>query len=102
MLDLALLPIVILVIKFLLTAEIIIPEPLRPVPSPAPVAIRKIVAPIDDGQPWGVSKQLDEHTWRIKVGQDAKMSTANELFLASCPTLILQVCSSNCLETPQG
>jgi uncharacterized protein YkwD len=40
------------------------------------------VAPIDDGQPWGVSKQLDEHTWRIKVGQDAKMSTANELFLA--------------------
>lgn len=33
-----------------------------------------------DTAPWGIAKQLDEHTWTIKVGQDAKMATEREIF----------------------
>lgn len=77
-----LLPIVILIIKFLLEAKIIISPSPTPVPTPTPVAVRRIVTPVDDGQPWGVAKQLDEYTWKIKVGQDEKMATSNEVFLA--------------------
>jgi len=31
---------------------------------------------------WGVSQQLDEHTWTIKVGEDAKNGTAQEILSA--------------------
>jgi uncharacterized protein YkwD len=31
---------------------------------------------------WGTSKQLDEHTWTIQVGQDTKNATAQEILSA--------------------
>lgn len=31
---------------------------------------------------WGVSKQIDEDTWTMKIGMDARMATAEELFNA--------------------
>ena len=31
---------------------------------------------------WGVSKQIDDHTWTIKIGEDATMATAKEIFEA--------------------
>ncbi len=31
---------------------------------------------------WGISKQLSEHTWTIRVGQDATNGTAQEIFVA--------------------
>jgi uncharacterized protein YkwD len=37
--------------------------------------------PTDTG-PWGVSKQIDEHTWTIRVGEDATMATPEEIFRA--------------------
>ena len=37
---------------------------------------------VDDGQPWGVAKQIDDVTWRIKVGQDAQMGTPAEILIA--------------------
>jgi len=33
---------------------------------------------VDDGYPWGVSRQVGEHSWIIKVGQDSKMTTPME------------------------
>lgn len=36
----------------------------------------------DSGEPWGVSKQIDEHTWSMKVGEDSTMATANEILIA--------------------
>lgn len=35
-----------------------------------------------DSGPWGISKQVDEHTWTMKVGQDAIMATPAEIFAA--------------------
>lgn len=32
-----------------------------------------------DSQPWGVSKQIGELTWTIKVGQNEAMATAKEI-----------------------
>ena len=37
--------------------------------------VNKVVNNIDDGQPWGVAKQIDDVTWQMKVGQDAQMGT---------------------------
>ena len=85
--NIILLPIVVWIINFLLTVKISIPAPLRPATSPSAtigtsVPVRKIVTPVDDGQPWGVAKQLDEHTWKIKVAQEPVMATADEIFRA--------------------
>jgi uncharacterized protein YkwD len=41
-----------------------------------------VVTPIPDNEPWGVSKQIDEVTWTIKVGEDEKMATTKEIFEA--------------------
>lgn len=35
-----------------------------------------------EGQEWGTSKQLSEHTWTIKVGQDTKNGSAQEILTA--------------------
>lgn len=37
---------------------------------------------IDNGEPWGVAKQIDEHTWTMKVGDDPAMATTNEILTA--------------------
>lgn len=76
-------PFVILVINFLLTTRIYVPVPSIPATSPtASMPVRKIVTPVDDGQPWGVARQIDSVTWRMKVGQDAQMATPGEIFSA--------------------
>jgi uncharacterized protein YkwD len=59
-------------------------------PSPTPMPKRRsisknnIVVPKEQLTPdkWGVAKQIDDVTWTIKVGQDAKMATPQEIFQA--------------------
>jgi uncharacterized protein YkwD len=44
---------------------------------------KKIIAtPTPDNEPWGVAKQIDDHTWTIKVGEDMTMATAGEILTA--------------------
>ncbi len=45
-------------------------QPVLPRPSPVP----------EPTGPWGISRQVDEHTWTIKVGQDSLMATPSEIF----------------------
>lgn len=51
-------------------------------PTPQPTPKPKIVAqaPKDNGEPWGVQKQVDDVTWTMKVGHDATMATPREIF----------------------
>lgn len=58
-------------------------------PTPLPVEKevvieKKIVVPEEELTPeeWGVAKQIDDVTWTIKVGQDTRMTTADELLVA--------------------
>ena len=36
----------------------------------------------DNTQPWGVAKQVGEHTWTMKIGEDPVMATPSEIFTA--------------------
>ncbi len=45
----------------------------RPTSKPLPTA---------DDQPWGVSKQISQHTWTMKVGMDPSMATPQEILQA--------------------
>lgn len=52
--------------------------------TPVPTVIKKIVTPvkkqiIDDGEPWGVAKQIGEVTWTMKIGEDERMATPREI-----------------------
>lgn len=47
------------------------------VPTKKPTA-----KPTLDTEPWGVAKQVDEVTWTMKVGQDEKMATSQEILTA--------------------
>lgn len=49
------------------------------------IPIKKIimkVTPTPDNEPWGVAKQVDEITWTMKVGEDEKMATPQEILSA--------------------
>lgn len=35
-----------------------------------------------DSTPWGVAKQIDEHTWTMKIGDDPNMATPSEILSA--------------------
>jgi len=68
----------------------------KPTPLPTPVKPIKIVKttikekeqknlPVVDSKiksddPWGVSKQVSDHTWTIKVGEDTQMATPQEIY----------------------
>lgn len=53
------------------------------VPTKVPTQKKKpTVVPTVDNEPWGVAKQVDEVTWTMKVGEDEKMATAQEVFEA--------------------
>ena len=78
--NIILLPIVIWIINFLLSVKISVP--VTSTPATSPLATIGTSVPTDDGQPWGVAKQLDEHTWKIKVAQEPVMATADEIFKA--------------------
>ncbi len=50
----------------------------------APVATKAAMPRLlaTDPGPWGVAKQLDEHTWTIKLEPDEHMATPQEIFSA--------------------
>lgn len=56
------------------------PPSASPLPKPKNTQVKQQVR--DDGEPWGVAKQIDEHTWTMKIGEDAKMATPQEVFNA--------------------
>lgn len=53
---------------------------------PTPIKNLEIIKNISyqntDNEEWGVAKQISEKTWRIKVGEDKKMATSQEIFEA--------------------
>ncbi len=73
-----LLPLVFLYSLLLANIKIEAPAQVKIVTPPQ----TKIVKNIDDGQPWGVAKQIDDVTWRIKVGQDVQMGSPLEILIA--------------------
>lgn len=50
--------------------------------TPAPTKVKIKVTPTDDPSPWGVAKQIDEHTWTMKIGEDPTMATPTEILSA--------------------
>lgn len=74
------------------TPEIVQPKILeKETPQTNPIVEKKIIVktlkptfiptPIDDG-PWGVARQIDDHTWTMKIGLDEKMATPEEILSA--------------------
>ncbi|OGK31447.1 hypothetical protein A3I56_01925 [Candidatus Roizmanbacteria bacterium RIFCSPLOWO2_02_FULL_43_10] len=58
------------------------PEPtliISPSPTISLVARKKTIKP-QDSSPWGVAEKVDDVTYTIKVGNDAVMTTPQELF----------------------
>ncbi|MBM3205264.1 CAP domain-containing protein [Candidatus Shapirobacteria bacterium] len=51
------------------------------IPTKSPEKTIGFIKPKDE-EPWGVAKQLDEVTWSMKVGQDERIATAQEIFEA--------------------
>ena len=52
-------------------------------PTPTLMPTKKPTAiPTKDNEPWGVAKQVNEVTWTMKVGEDEKMATAQEILAA--------------------
>lgn len=78
MMQIFLLPLVFLYSLLLANIKIEAPVEAKIVTPPQ----TKIVRNIDDGQPWGVARQIDDVTWRIKVGQDAQMGSPLEILVA--------------------
>lgn len=59
------------------------PAPTKVIQKPSGVVVvptRTIM--MGDTSPWGVSKQIDEHTWTMKIGMDKKMATPQEILTA--------------------
>lgn len=50
--------------------------------SPITITTNPIPRLTDDSTPWGQAVQIDEHTWTMKVQNDDRMSTVEELFTA--------------------
>lgn len=62
--------------------KVIMPEEIYVVPiiKVTPTIIdKKIVLPTNRPEVWGVAKQLDEVTWTMKVADDKRMATPNEV-----------------------
>lgn len=51
-------------------------------PAPRPRSIPTPTPNPDDSRPWGVAWQIDQYTWRMKVQNDDRIATAQELFEA--------------------
>lgn len=53
------------------------------IPTPPPIAqIIQVPNKNADVGPWGIAKQVSEHTWVMKVGQDDQMANSQEIFEA--------------------
>jgi len=50
--------------------------------KPIAVVTSKVVVLPEDNEPWGVAKQIDDVTWTMKVGEDERMGTPQEVFEA--------------------
>jgi len=51
-----------------------------PTPTFSPTPTITVTKNIEsDTAPWGVAKQIDEHTWTIKIGDDPIMATTSEI-----------------------
>lgn len=62
---------------------IIKPSPtILPTILPTPKIIKTKITPTDDPTPWGIAKQVDEHTWTMKIGEDPVMATPTEILNA--------------------
>jgi len=44
--------------------------------------VKTTPVPNDDGEPWGVSRQIGEYTWTMKIGEDPIMATPREILEA--------------------
>ncbi len=64
------------------TEEIRLTPTIKITPTVVAVKEKKIPTPTPDNEPWGVAKQVDEVTWTMKVGEDEKMATAQEILEA--------------------
>ncbi len=53
---------------------------IKPTPSASAVPSLSREIPTADPGPWGVAKQIGEHTWTMKIQLDSRMSTPKELF----------------------
>lgn len=61
-----------------------------PLVTPTPTPIKKVTqglqvfrpTPAPDETPWGVAKQIGEHTWTMKIQMDSRMATPQEIFAA--------------------
>lgn len=75
--------------------EVIVSETIPPAKNTVTDVIKKVeiiptirptrtvtIAKIKDNTPWGVSQQIDEHTWTIRVGEDEKLATSEEILKA--------------------
>src|SRR3989338_11132002 len=63
-------------------AKIIVSSNINVTLPPATPTIGKIVnaqSPQNNG-PWGIAQQVDEHTWTMKIGEDERMATPQEVF----------------------
>lgn len=60
----------------------IVKEPVNnALPSTTPTITPEPTKKIDEEQ-WGIAKQIDETTWTMRVNQDSKMATDQEIFQA--------------------
>lgn len=71
----------ILKVKELQTFRPMISTTPKPLPSPNKV-IKPITRPTPDTEPWGVAKQIGEHTYTMKIQPDSRMATAKEILEA--------------------
>jgi uncharacterized protein YkwD len=85
-----------------LTLLVFIPQVLNSLPTPPPppeksivltiasptptniplVTITKVPTPTPDSSPWGIAKQVSDHTWVIKVQNDPAMGSPSEILNA--------------------
>lgn len=72
-----------------LPASSVLPKPLvmtaiSPTPSPTSTFYHpsSVPTPAPDTSPWGVAKQITEHSWVIKVNNDPAMGTPDEILQA--------------------
>lgn len=63
------------------TPTVLIRKAIVKIPIPTPTAVI-LPTKIADTTPWGVARQIDEHTWTMRIQMDEKMGTAREIFEA--------------------
>jgi uncharacterized protein YkwD len=51
-----------------------------PRPTPSYIIKKEVTADPKTDDEWGIAKQIDEHTWTMKVGLDERMAEAKEVF----------------------